>query len=282
MSKAKPKRTSIRPFRRIAVIGDTHCGALTGLTPPTWQVRENRKSHTKRNKWAVLQTEIWDNFTRILDSIAPIDIMFHMGDCIDGKGTKSGGTEQITGDMEEQSDMAVAVCDEVRRHGRDDAFKAIGVYGTGYHVGASEDWENIVAERAGWDKIGAHEWPNVDGFVFDLKHKIGSSSIPHGRHTAIAKDRLWGELWAAEDLTDRAQCYIRGHVHYHQYCGGPDWLALTNPPLQAMGSKFGSRECSGIVHWGLTHFDISPAGELVDWRAHIVNIKAQRTRSLAL
>jgi len=38
--------------KRILVISDTHCGALTGLTPPAWQIKTHGKTHTRRNKWA--------------------------------------------------------------------------------------------------------------------------------------------------------------------------------------------------------------------------------------
>ena len=87
---------------------------------------------------------------------------------------------------------------------------------------------------------------------------------------------LWNQLWHAEDeLQPRADVLLRGHVHYHQYCGDAKRLGMTLPALQSMGTKYGARQCTGLVHWGMVHFDVG-GGELVDWRAHIKTIKEQK------
>ena len=135
--------------------------------------------------------------------------------------------------------------------------------------------------RAGFSKIGSHEWVSVNGCVFDLKHKVGGSAIPHGRHTAIARDRMWNLLWAEKGLTPKAHVILRGHVHYHNYCGGPGWVAMTLPALQGMGSKFGARQCSGLVDWGVVIFDVDDDGSF-DWHAETVTIQAQCARIVSL
>lgn len=268
------------PDKRIIVISDPHCGHVAGLTPPDWQIAETKNSHTKRNKWARLQRELWEQYKLLLHKWGPFDRGFSLGDMIDGKGLRSGSTELITADREEQCDMAVQVHNEVRLHAHR-GFKWIGVYGTPYHTGNGEDWENIVADRAGFHKIGAHEWVDINGIIFDLKHFVSSSIIPHGRHTSIARDRLWNILWNERGLTPRANVILRGHVHYLNFCGGPDWLALTVPALQGMGSKFGSRVCTGLVDWGFFIADIDKHGHL-DWHAPTIQIEAQKTEALKL
>jgi len=45
-----------------------------------------------------------------------------------------------------------------------------------------------------------------------------------------------------------------------------------------MGSKFGARICSGIVHFGLMHFDIDMRGNIVDWDKHIVIVEEQKAK----
>ena len=265
--------------RRVLAIGDLHCGSMVGLTPPDYQVVAAKGGLTKRDKAAKLQREMWREFQNMLDEIGPIDVLLYGGDGIDGKGARSGGTEQITTSLEEQSEMCVTCIKSVKEHARNKRkdLPIIGVHGTPYHVSGSdgEDWENIVADKAGFTKIGSHEWPEVEGVVFDIKHKIGSSGIPHGRHTAVAKDMLWNELWAANGkMQPRADVLLRWHVHYHQFCGGPDKLGMTLPALQCMGTKFGARQCSGIVHWGMVHFDVAD-GRLADWQSHVVTLKTQ-------
>lgn len=252
--------------KRIIVIADPHCGHLAGLTPPEWQLSEFKESTTKRNKFAKLQKELWITYINLLEKWKPFDIGFSLGDLIEGKGSRSGSTELITADRDEQVDMSVQIHNAIRDRAKK-KFKWIGVYGTDYHTSGEggEDWEQIVAERAGFDKIGAHEWVDVNGCIFDLKHHIGRSNIPHGRHTAIARDRLWNALWNKEDYQPDAKVILRAHVHYAAFCGDPSWLGMTVPALQGMGTKYGARRMSGLVHWGFVIFDVDDHGNF-SWK----------------
>jgi len=267
-------------MKRGIIIGDLHCGHVSGLTPPAWQIGQNKKSKTKRNKWAELQRELYSEYKRLLKKYAPFDFGFSLGDTIDGRGERSGGTECITADREEQADMAVDCHDQVRFHANK-GFEWVGVFGTSYHTGNDgEDWDAIVADRAGFKKMGSHEWVDVDGVVFDLKHHIGSSGIPHGRHTAAAKERLWNQLWSERDLQPKSNVILRAHCHYHTYCGGPGWVAMTIPALQGMGTRYGARRCSGLVDWGITVFEVDK-GQF-DWHCETVTIQAQKAKVVKL
>lgn len=269
-------------MKKIIVVSDTHCGHVAGLTPPQFQLSEYDGSTTKRNKWAVLQKELWQHFVNLLEKHKPFDVCFSLGDVIEGKGGKSGATELITADRDEQSDMACEIFRQIRKRSND-GFKIIGVYGTGYHVSSEggEDWENIVAERAEFTKIGSHEWVDVNGCIFDLKHHLGGSSIPHGRFTAPARERLWNMLWAERDYQPKASVILRGHVHYAAHCGEPGWLAMSVPALQGMGTKYGARRCSGIVHWGITIFTVDTDGGF-DWNCEVVTIDSQKAKALKI
>lgn len=268
---------------RVVVVSDLHCGHAVGLTHHRyqWPVTEHENGDlTKRSKFAKIQQACWRAYAKALAALAPIDRAICVGDAIEGRGERSGGTELITTDREVQADMAVAALDEIRRHAAN-GYRLTGVYGTTSHCGSDgEDYENLVERRAGMVHLGAHDWPSVNGLVFDVKHHIGSSSIPHGRATATLREMLWNELWAVNKHQPRADVLVRGHCHYAQGVWTPDmdgrdrW-GFTLPALQAIGSRYGSRMCSGIVHWGFMHFDVSSKGELVDWRAHITTIEEQ-------
>ena len=268
--------------KRVLLFGDTHCGHCVGLTHPRYQYGYKGKDRTKRDKFGVVQRECWTAWERILADFAPIDVAIHHGDAIDGKGKRSGGTELITTSLEEQCDMAADVITQIRLHARR-GFKLFGVYGTPYHVGGSdgEDWENILADRAGFDKLGSHEWIDVGGIVFDVKHKVGSSGIPHGRATAIKKEELWNTLWHDADMQPRADVLTRGHVHFYQHTDtvtrGKVVHASTLPALQAMGSKYGARQCSGLVHFGAVLVTVK-GGKVTGWHPNIVDIRAQKAR----
>jgi len=267
--------------KRGITFGDLHSGHRCGLTPPAWHGKPVKGGLTKHNKWQSLRKSLWNHWVRIINEHGPFDFALYLGDGIDGRGERSGGTELLTTDREEQTDMAVECINQIRLNANK-GFSIVGVYGTPYHTGSDgEDWENVIADRAGFSKVGAHEWVDVNGYVFDLKHDVGSSSVPHGRHTAVSREHLWAQLWAERDLIPKANAIIRGHVHYHNYCGGPDWVAMTLPALQGMGSKFGSRRCSGLVDFGAVIWDIDDSGN-AKWHSDTVFIKEQKARTIKL
>ena len=130
--------------------------------------------------------------------------------------------------------------------------------------------------------IGSHEWPEVNGRVFDVKHKVGSSGIPHGRMTSIMKEALWNTMWAENDAQPRGDIIIRSHVHYFghfvKYRGNRDVHMATLPALQAMGTKYGSRQFSGTVDYGFSFVDISEEGT-IQWHDRMLptNVQAAKT-----
>lgn len=277
MSKAKAKNPPRK--KRVVIMSDLHCGHLVGLTPPHWQSRAARG--TWRYKASQLQADCWKWYTETLDALKPIDILIANGDLIDGSGDRSGGTELITTNRASQAEMATTALKYAK------AKDYVLTYGTGYHTGNEEDFEDEVVkalkaeESINSVKIGSHEWVDVNGCIFDCKHHLGSSGIPHGRFTAIAKDQLWNELWAGHEEQPKADVIVRSHVHYHIFCGTSDWMGLTMPALQAMGTKYGSRRCSGRIDYGFTHFDVNTDGSYA-WQLHKALIKRQRAKALKL
>jgi len=266
--------------KRGIIIGDMHCGHVAGLTPPEFIKREYAGSTTKRNKWVRLQTELWAKFSSSLKKFAPYHFGLYMGDGIDGRGKRSGGSELVESDIDEQVNMAVAVCNRVWKYA-EKGFSWVGVYGTPYHTGQTMDHENKLADGARFKKLGSHEWVNVNGCIFDLKHHVGTSAIPHGRHTAVSREKMWNSLWAERKLVPKANIILRGHVHYHNFCGGPGWVAMTTPALQGMGSKYGSRICSGLVDWGFIVVDVNDDGSF-SWHAETMEIEAQKAKVIKL
>jgi len=241
-----------RKAKRVVVISDLHCGHMAGLTPKPWQFKNTDKAHAhykKRNKLVAIQGELWNRYVATMKSLQPIDLLIVNGDAIDGDGKRSGGTELITTDRNEQAAMAVECIKGAH------AKRIVMTYGTGYHTGNCEDFETQIAEEVG-AKIGSHEWIDVNDLIFDCRHHIGSSTIPHGRHTAVAKERMWNYIWSEHQEQPKGDIIIRSHVHYFSYCGGDNWIGITTPALQGMGAKYGSRRCSGHVDWGMISFDV--------------------------
>lgn len=255
--------------------GDFHCGHLVGLTPPDYQFKFLENSTTKRNKWYKIAKSLWDNFDEILRSLPKLDFLVINGDMVEGKGKLSGGTELITSDMHEQSDMAVAVINHIRKYGKP-GMKVVATLGTPYHTAPSGDeWEYIIQDKAQIDKMGAHEWLDVNGLIFDIKHKIGNSSIPHGRFTALARAGLWNKMWALDEkMQPKADVLIRSHVHYYRGIFSNNQVCMILPALQGMGSKYGAKECEGTVDWGMVLFRVKDRTDY-SWKGYVRNLKTQ-------
>lgn len=237
--------------KRILVVADLHCGHYVGLTPPGWQTKGAPELGPARNKLTDIQQSCWNFYERKVAEHGPFDVIFVNGDCIDGRGERSGGTEILEPNRQRQCDMAVV---SIRKAITKPSTPVVMTYGTPYHTGDAEDWESGIASDLN-AKIGSHEWVEVEGVIFDLKHHTGSSSIPHGRHTPAAREHLWNQLWSARGQNPTAHVIIRSHVHYLNHCGGPGWLSLTTPALQGWGTKYGSRRCSGIIDYGFLVFE---------------------------
>ena len=255
-------------MKRVVACGDSHCGHKAGLTPPQYQYPARSSASRRVKQWGQIQSELWAFWKQKVEQLKPIDVLLINGDAMDGKGSRSGGTELLTADLHEQAEMAVGCFSWV------EAGSIIMTYGTPYHVNAQDgtDYEGVVARELG-AQIGGHEWVEVNGCVFDIKHKIGGSQVPHGRHTAIARERLWNVLWNERDYAPKADVILRSHVHYFSFCGSSNWAAFTLPALQGPGSKFGVRQCSGLIDFGFLSFDTYDDG-CYNWSSHILKIKA--------
>ena len=259
----------IRPTR-ILPFGDFHCGSEVGLTPPVYQYKciDNPVSteHCKRNKWAQLQKECYDWYLDTLDLLRPINKVLVLGDCTDGDGKRSGGTEQITTDRKKQASMAIEVIEQVG------CCDISMVYGTAYHTGNAEDFEVDIATHFN-AKIGSHEWESVNGVVFDIKHDQSSTKNPG---TSLFNAVVDNREWAVLGEQPKADVLIRAHTHRYCVLNLEDCLAISIPSLQAYGTKFGARKCSRKVQFGLMVLDVWPDGVVIQ-HVHIAKLAGHKT-----
>lgn len=264
--------------KRVVIIADKHCGHRAGLTPPNWQFRKPSTEHIWQ-KFTSVQEETWGLYAAAIKTLQPVHLLIVNADCIDGRGERSGGVELITSDRSEQVQMAVDCIKPWK------AKHIVMTRGTDYHVAGAEEWENDIA-RAISAKIGDHEWVEVNGYTFDVKHHIGSSSIPHGRATAVKRDELWNALWAEAGNQPRGDMIVRSHVHYcegsYRFSGGRKIEAMTTPALQAMGTRYGAKRCSGTVDWGLVAFDINSKGKIVCRHEIVHQLESTKAKAIVL
>lgn len=262
-------------MKRVVILADLHCGHMGGLTPPEKWFAEDDTDHV-REKFARLQRIMWGFYKRNIDELKPIDILMVNGDLIDGKGDKSGGTEQITTDRYEQVKIA-AQCLSIA-----EANTVVMAFGTPYHSGEDEDWESVIQDQleAKEIKIGGHEWYDVNGLVFDMRHHVSRSIVPYGRGTPLMREALWSILWAELAGYPKSDIIVRSHVHYFTYIESLSKVALTTPALQGF-TKFGSRRATGLIDIGFIHFDVEGRE---DWKIgkHLLNLKQIASPALKL
>ena len=252
-------------------MGDTHCGHLVGLTHPDFDTRHTSEKLAEIDR---ARRAYWEWYAKEIKALGRIDAVIFNGDAIEGKGEKSGGTELIENDRQAQCAMAVAAIEET--HAR--AYYLS--YGTPYHTGANEDFEDQVADGLKAQKIGGHDWLDVNGQVFDYKHFVGSSGVPTGRQGSLVREKLWNQLWAEDQAFPTATILLRSHVHYFGFVGDQRYLGMTLPALQGMGSKFGARRCAGVVNFGFVHFEIENDGSYA-WRVHLLKPRPHRAQKLS-
>jgi hypothetical protein len=260
-------------MKRMVIISDLHGGHEYGLCGPSWW----RSGKGKVAKTGRFQRELWRFYTAALDSLKPIYLLGVNGDAVEGKNEESGGTELITSDRHDQARIAAEAIEYA------EAEHIRLVYGTKRHVGREEDFEATLVDllKPKDIKIQSHAFFRIGGVSVDMKHKVASSSIPHGRLTAIARARLWNVIWHSEqERQPKADIIIRSHVHYFNYAGGASWLALSTPAL-TYNSIFGVRECEGLVDVGLVVFDFDEQGGYT-WRPIIADFKDLQVRPESL
>ena len=253
--------------KRVLIASDTHCGAVTGLTPKTFE--------TRSDKWQTMRRKFWREYCRIIDSLGKIDLLIFNGDAIDGpSNTKEAGIGLLYSDRHIQCDMAVECIDRVG------ANKIVMTRGTQFHTGDREDYEDQIAKSVGALAISSREWVDVNGTIFDCKHKIGASSIPYGSYTAPAKSNINNMVWAEDGTQPRAQIFVRSHTHQFGFCGNSRFTAIVTPSLQGY-SRYGSLNVERKIDWGLVWFDVKADGSFKpDWE--IVTIQESKTRAVKI
>lgn len=245
--------------KRVIVLSDTHCGHKTGLLTPDKYRRDSKEQQDK------IAIELSETFRNMVEPLKPFDICIANGDLIDGR---ENSTELREGDRNRQADIASDCLKQT------EARKYVIIKGTPYHVGRNEKFEERIADNLHASSFGAHEYIDINGLIFDCKHKVGSSSIPHGPYTPIAKERLWAVLWSDKGQPD-SDIIIRSHTHKFNFCGDFDWLGLTTPGLQGT-SEYGATEVQRTIDFGIVYFDVWNKEK---WEWHAKQLELELTKS---
>lgn len=200
-----------------------------------------------------------------MEELAPFDICIVNGDATEGQGQINGGVELITSDMLNQVEMAQEALELAR------AKKYGFIVGSAYHTGKTVDFERVLSENMDGIFFESRHTVDIEGTIFDFKHEIGGTSIPHGKATAINKENLWGLLKHERGIGPKIDVMVRSHVHKFHAAMDTDGLRMTTPALQFQ-SNYGVRKFSSIIDMGFIVFEIHGPGEYT-WKPYILDIK---------
>ena len=115
--------------------------------------------------------------------------------------------------------------------------------------------------------IQDHGYFDINGVIFDVRHKIGNSQLPHTKGTPLGREKLQNLLWHEHGEVPLAKVIVRSHVHnYHKLSGWNshvgEWHSMTTPALQGLGGSYGVRECSQTIDWGIVLVEVTPKGNI--------------------
>lgn len=238
---------------KVIVLGDLHCGSISGLTPPNFETGEPFADTPEWKAWE-LRTWHYAEFVKHIEMMQPFDICIANGDLIDGNQSRSNGQDLIVQDRNQQAKMAIQCLKKVN------AKEYFFTLGTPYHTGQSEDFEDLIAEEFN-SKAEKEVLVNVNGTVIHAAHHAPGSQNPNTRQNRLGVEAsILNKRFAEGRLSPRPHLFFRSHAHYSggYIDGGMEGRRV--PSLQmANKSKYG-RSFAMDLDYGFLVVDVYGPG----------------------
>ena len=246
------------PNQRWILCSDLHCGAVTGL------------SYDPHGTIGKKLFERWQDCISHFGKKPDVVVM--NGDGIDGTDVKGKDTRCSILDEQARDCAELLLMWGAKK-------EYVIVSGTPYHTGNNGEAEdNRIAHhlemllRANGDtktkvtytrklKTTINDW-----FRLEMRHRIGASSVPHGRSTAMARAKFWNVITGAlssargKAVASWPHLMVFSHVHYFGLQEDAFGTVLTTPCWQALGSRFGDEMCDGHIDCGAIQLTVGEKG----------------------
>jgi hypothetical protein len=161
----------------------------------------------------MFQREVWKFYADTLAALQPIDCYFFLGDAVDGKGERSGGTEEIENCRVEQADMATAC---IRQAEADHVYMVYGCLTAGHRILTRDlRWVPVETLKPGDELLAFEENLNANG----NRRFIGS--------TVLANKAFQDEAYELS-LSDGTTITANGEHQFLLRRGGRgyDWVSV--------------------------------------------------------
>jgi hypothetical protein len=221
-----------KPFTRVIIMGDTHCGSTSGLTPPGRDAEPGDTDSAQYHLYELRRWH-WEQFVSAVDRFGPFDVCIANGDLIDGTQHRSGGADLIETDRIEQAKMATQILKKIK------ANRYVFTLGTPYHTGDMEDFEQLVAQEFE-GRAKKEILLTVNGVVMHASHHAAGSQNPNTRQNRLGVEAAVIRKRVFEERLQRPDVFFRSHAHYsgsYRDGGLEGWRV---PSLQLVNtSKYG-------------------------------------------
>lgn len=202
--------------KTIAFIGDIHCGSRCGLWP---EEDIPKRCHTGARY-------LMECYRDMVAQWPDIDLLFLMGDLIDGKQRKADGVGLFTADLGEQVRGAIDVLQPLA----DKCQKIYRVEGTPYH----EDFHNALGELdKALDVSRSQQIFDVDlgsGILNVAHHPAGGGALYMG--TKVDKEAVWAKFATGCGKVPNARWIVRAHCHSYMFQDTETSTVLQTPCWQ--------------------------------------------------
>lgn len=260
-----PKRKSAPSYPRFkVVIGDTHSGCRMALVPRGGVTLDGGGRYMP-SPFQLKLHDMWDEFFEWVDEKTegePWDLI-HTGDAIDG--VHHGSTTQISHNMEDQRDIAIAVLAPVVARCRKSGGRYYHIRGTEAHVGQSGCDEEAVAKHleavpnAEGQCSRFEMWMDLQGSLIHFMHHIGTVSSNAYEATPVNKELMemyteaarWGQR--PPDMICRAHRHRMLQIQVPTAQGrgwavvGPAWQGKTPFAFKVAGARVSTPQFGGYI-----------------------------------
>jgi hypothetical protein len=203
-------------LKRIALIGDLHCGDYTGLWHPDYIVEGGQWTNNPGQRYLY---ECWQDLLKWYPK--KLDAVIVNGDAVAGENLAERGAKLVTTDIKEQAYCASMLLDPLRN--RTDKFWVIR--GTPYHENRKAEGPETLG-----DDLEATKWPDgkwsgmwlvaqLDDVILDVSHEIPFGFIYMS--TALEREGTWSRKdKAGKNTNGKRIVVIRSHRHEYRIVGG--------------------------------------------------------------
>lgn len=244
-----------RNFKRCLILSDLHAGHVNGIAPQGWNV-SGRGADYRAEMIAALMIDI--------ENLRPFDAIIFNGDLCDGPGKDPG--EHVSDDPNDQVVIAMQFMVDVIGKQKTPPV-CFATAGTPFHTTVKGvNLERLAVEHAAAQTRVAIPYKNqhmiqINGRTIHCRHHIGNG-ILNSSPPSLIRQKLINDRWYERGFQEKADVFIRSHIHRFQHISDSFNDFIITPALQG-STDYGALRCDSVIDVGFCWLDIFENGEVL-------------------